>query len=278
MEGKQVFTVAELERYLSKKPTGPDGKVLLRSSDFAFQFDAEDGSDRTSWMRLRDNIEAIHGTEAPRRDRIVRTVLERWDYRDADAWRPLLAEAIQTEQDAGSIEPVRTELEPLFAQFAASETRQQLATAHTIYREMEFLLDWSTPEKRGKRPKKNSADLLLTEGAAVPLFPAGSLPCVRGVIDCLWQDPKGGWHLLAFTADRVLPTEQATYWQNRKPGLVLSAWAVQRQLGTWPKSVALYFFNNASVVRWSGRQLQHRKILATVAAALNAIARQPLSD
>jgi ATP-dependent exoDNAse (exonuclease V) beta subunit len=279
MAGKQLFTLAELERYLTRKSTGEDvAKVLLRSSDVAFQFDAEDGSDRTTWGRLRDNIEAFQDTETIRRDRLMRTVLERWDYRCPDAWRPLLAEAIQMEQDAGSSEQVRRELEPLFTQFAASETRQQLATARTVYREMEFVLDWSMPEKQGKRQKEKSANLLFTEGPALPLFSSGSLPSVRGVIDCLWQDAKGSWHLLAFTADRVLPAEQETYWQNRKPGLVLSAWAIQRQFGTWPKSVTLYFFNNTSATQCSGRHLQHRRILTAVAAALSEVARQPLSD
>jgi hypothetical protein len=84
--------------------------------------------------------------------------------------------------------------------------------------------------------------------------------------------------VLAFNTDCVLPAEQETCWQDRKPGLVLSAWAIQRKFGTWPKTVSLYFFNHASVLRSSGRHLQHRKILTAVMAALTELVQQLLSD
>ncbi|HEV3259372.1 MAG TPA: UvrD-helicase domain-containing protein, partial [Gemmataceae bacterium] len=129
LTGSEVLPV----RVLELRPVGADsGRDLPTSEDVAAQFDAEDGSDRTSWVPPCRRTEAPYDGEQAARDRVIRVVLERWDFEDADGWRPLLAKA-----SAGSPHaPI--DLEPLFVGFARSETCRLLASARCSHRDVEF--------------------------------------------------------------------------------------------------------------------------------------------
>jgi hypothetical protein len=121
------------------------------------------------------------------------------------------------------------------------------------HRNLEFLVDW--PDEAANELDRRSA----------PLF-------VRGVIDGLWQDANGSWHLLAFTTAAAPAGEQEAYWQRRKAGLVLGAWAAQRRFGAWPRSLTLYFLREGLALTCGSRAMQPRKVLAAVEAALKEIA------
>src|SRR5262249_38393461 len=82
--GQRVFTVTELEASLDAAPRAPEGVC-------AFQFDAEDGSDRNSWKTRRQRSEPQPAVGP--QEQLLRTVLQAWDFRDPQGWRPLLRRA-----------------------------------------------------------------------------------------------------------------------------------------------------------------------------------------
>jgi ATP-dependent helicase/nuclease subunit A len=244
--GKRMFTVAGLQAYRRRRLAFPlGGAEPLRAGDFAVQFGAEDGSDRSNWPRPRDDIDSLNNPQFANRDGLLRAILGRWDYRDEDGWRALLEEV------AGSESPVRIrEAETLLARFAGSAVCRQMATARAIQHDVEFVAALAEPE--------------------------GWM--VRGLLDCLWQDGGGGRHLLAFATEPVPPAERQDYIKTRKWGLTLAAWAVRQQFKAALKSVTLYTFDDGDAIRWTSRQLPARKVLTEVAALLSDLARQVLPE
>src|SRR5262249_40942617 len=152
----------------------------------------------------RERIEPSADGETALRDRLLRAVLERWDYREPDGWRTPLQQALEAQPGAEQARHLRRELGALLSRFAGSDTRRQLAAGRACERDVEFAL----PVPRGEG-----------EGTA----------WVRGVIDCLWQDGAGDWHLLAYDTG---PARQENGGNGRELGLVLGACAVEQQLGT----------------------------------------------
>jgi ATP-dependent helicase/nuclease subunit A len=245
LRGKCVFTVAELEAQWRQRAGFALGSpASLCARDFAVQFDTEDGSDRSAWPHLREELAPVGDPQFAGRERLIRDVLERWDCRDGDGWRPLLSKV------AGDV-PNRQvqDAEGLLARFADTEVRRQLATARVRQHDVEFL-------------------------AALP----GGERLLRGILDCLWEDETGGQHLLAFALEPIPSTEQPLHLESWKWGLTLGAWAVQQQYKTLPRTVTLYRAEDGRVVRWTTRQLQVRKVLAELEALLSALVRQPLSE
>jgi hypothetical protein len=132
------------------------------------------------------------------------------------------------------------------ARFAASPLREEIAQATTVRHGVEFLLRRET--------------------------------VLRGIVDCLWQDAKGGWHLLDFVTEDVPAEERSAFTEARRKSLALAASAVHQRTGAAPKGAALYFFADGRTVRWTARQLQVAKAFADADAAVSAIARRTLSD
>jgi len=210
----------------------------LTSEDVAVQFGAEDGSDRTSWIPPRQRVGASADGEGGRRDQLIRAVVERWDFRDSDGWRALLAQA-----QAGHTD-VPSDLEPLFDRFTRSPTFGLLGSARNCYRESEFLFD-------------------------------GGGARVRGVIDCVWQDASGEWHLLFYATGPIYEgLEQA--WAGREPEMVLACLAVERQVGRPPATVTLYCFEPGTALSRAMAELNAGKHLTAAAGRLTIPLGNPL--
>jgi ATP-dependent helicase/nuclease subunit A len=234
-----------------------DGQKDIKSLEVpgAIQFDAEDGSDRTTWVQPRERLLGGYCSEAAQRDGVIRAVLETWDFQDALGWRPLL-EQIQAGPLAVDITAgQRDDLERMLERFAQSETYRQLASARTCRRDVELVL------------------LAATEKADA----AGHAIC-RGVIDCVWQDSRGGWHLLALDTEAVAPANLEKDWLARKGLLVLWAVALQRSQGIWPKTISRYYFANGEVITRKCGKLPVREIRAAIDHFTNALPTRSVSE
>jgi hypothetical protein len=232
LTGREILTVGQIEHFVRQ------GEGVLQPADLAWQFDAEDGSDRTAWALPHQRLVGSRDPDAGLRDRLLRLVLERWDFQDAGAWREILRQAAAAD--------MATELEPLVAGFAASPTFRLLAEARVCFRDVEFLTT--------------------LEGAA-----AGPLK-IRGIIDFLCQDERGDWQVIAWTAERVSPAERDHDWRCREPGLALAARAIQQTHGAWPTTITFAYLTEGVTITPPVQQFQRPEILTNLHAQLaNAV-------
>jgi hypothetical protein len=179
-------------------------------------------------------------------ERALRAVLGRWDFADAEGWRPLLARLSPAGGPLGLLGE-RREVQRRLERFAASEVRGQLAAATVCRREVDY-------------------GLSLGE----------ELPGVSGRIDVLWQDGQGRWHLLLYDFEAAPAGAQEACWQAYHVRLVLAARALQEQVGNWPRGVSLALLDVGEVLTRPGGRLAHRTVLRAVAEGLAALARQPV--
>jgi ATP-dependent helicase/nuclease subunit A len=248
LRGRRVIAVPQLDLALRRRGGGRGVPELrLTPADVAFQFEEEDGSDRTAWGRPRDRVAWPSGAAENPADRVLRGVLERWDFRQTDGWEPLFALELQAYDDTSAAAGLRRDLEPVMRRLAGSPTRERLAGARVCHRAVEFLT-----EGPGDGAARGHTWLL-------------------GVIDCLWQDGDGAWHLLAFAAEEEGAGSQDAAWPAQHPGLVLSAWALHRLHGAWPRSVTLYCWQTGTALTCTGRRVQQAKVVAAARTALREL-------
>jgi ATP-dependent helicase/nuclease subunit A len=248
LRGKRVVAVAELELALRRRADSSiAAEPPLTPADVAFQFAAEDGSDRNTWGRPRDRLVRPSVVGDDPCDQVLRGVLGRWDFRQADGWHALLAEELQADEGTPAAEALHRELESVLRRFARSAVRKQLAGARACHRDVELLAEWP--------------------GEEATLGRAG----LHGVIDCLWQDEAGAWHLLAFAATGEVAADSDASWPARHPALVLSAWGLHSLHGVWPRSLTLYFLGTGRSVTCCGKRVQQPKLLAAARAALSEL-------
>jgi ATP-dependent helicase/nuclease subunit A len=133
-----------------------------------FHYHAEDRSDRSSWVRPRWEFDHPDGASESARERILRGVLERWDFRDAAGWR----EPLRRLAGPAGLPELAQELD----RFAASALFTELAVAVALHRDVEYL-------------------------TTLP----GSAARLRGYLDGVWLDGRGSWHLVAYVLEPSSP-------------------------------------------------------------------------
>jgi ATP-dependent helicase/nuclease subunit A len=198
------------------------------------------------WLARGDTLFAEENglREEQPADRVLRSVLERWDFTRKDGWRELLA---RLGEKAGLSATDRLQVEETLSGWAGSELRQQLAAARSVRRGVEYVI---APPGDGE--------------------PA---PGVMGTIDCLWQDEKGRWNVLFWVVGSVAASGFEAYFREQEPVLVLAATAVHEQTGNWPRNVALAFVREAAVMERAASRLGHRSWLAEVGRVMREMGR-----
>jgi ATP-dependent helicase/nuclease subunit A len=117
------------------------------------------------------------------------------------------------------------------ARFASSPMCQTLMAAKVHYCDLEFVTAVSMENSSESEPR-----------------------WVRGILDGLWQDDGGDWHLLAFSNASAADCDGE--WERRKPALALAARAVQETMGSWPRTVKLYHLSNGKTSEYAGADLE----------------------
>ena len=147
---------------------------------------------------------------------LVHDVLERIDFgrlADIAAWCEHLAPShvIQNTEHAARLACSMIE------RFTASRRGRELAAATVIHREIDFLLAWPPGESN-------------TTGYYI-----------QGVIDCLYQDAPGKWHILDFKTNDVTPPQLSHVAKQYELQLHVYAIAAERVLGQSPTELTLHF-------------------------------------
>jgi ATP-dependent helicase/nuclease subunit A len=147
---------------------------------------------------------------------LVLELLSLLDWRsdhDIAGWCELLA----GQHVPANAKKVARQAHEILKRFAASNRARQLAQAQTLHRELEFLLAWP--------PDQATAD--------------GRY--FRGYIDCLYQDARGGWHLIDYKTDTISADEVAQKAQQYEMQIGLYALAAEKALGAPLVEISLYF-------------------------------------
>src|SRR5262249_50072393 len=113
-------------------------------------------------------------------ERLLRAVLQAWDFRDPQGLRPVLRRAaaqLGLVDEAGAVERG-------VGGVIGSKEFAPPGRAVECHRELEFLMPW--PGRKAPAGLKHR-------------------PAVRGVIDCAWQDARQGWHLLCLRLSSPAP-------------------------------------------------------------------------
>jgi ATP-dependent helicase/nuclease subunit A len=153
----------------------------------------------------------------------------------------------------------------MLVRFAASPRAKQLAQAGVIHQELEFLLAWPTGEIQGvagvESAKGGRAPSGATGGSATrePQPPS----YLHGYIDCLYQDPEGGWHVLDYKTTKAIAADVPRLAKQYEMQMYVYALAAERALGRPPAELALHFLRPGveHVFLWDGAARKRAKIL-----------------
>jgi ATP-dependent helicase/nuclease subunit A len=105
----------------------------------------------------------------------------------------------------------------LVMQLAASPRWAAVRAASKVYTELEFLLAWP--------PGSQTAES----------------PYIQGFIDCLYQDQRGGWHLLDYKTNQVTRATLAETAGGYEMQMMVYALAVEQILKRPPVEIVLHF-------------------------------------
>ena len=178
--------------------------------------DSQSGRGRPNYGTTDNDSAPVDPDQATMLGTLVHAVLERIDFATSNDWPNRLTIAATTHRDHVSddvLAAARSMLERLFASPIASE----LATAKSLHREVEFAL-------------------------LAPSLEAGQCAKTRiiGVIDVLYEDADGGWHVLDYKTNHI--TADVSDEQLLAPyefQLGVYAHAVEHWFGVAPVEVSL---------------------------------------
>lgn len=139
-------------------------------------------------------------------------------------------------------------------QFVASRRAAEIAAASRSHAEVEFLLGWP-PDDTGS-PKA----------------------VLRGVIDRLYQDQSGRWHLLDFKTNRLAGTNIAAQAASYEMQLLLYGLAAERILAVPPASLTLHFLRGGVEHQFAWDEAARNRVVELIDAALDAAAQSLETD
>lgn len=201
-------------------------------------FETEDSSDLNQWRTRR----ARRSSGEEERLKLFREIFQNVDLQKEDGWQSIWNERVEQswmrEED--------TELKRWLEGFASSEVFQGISKSTVCHRELEFLLQWPS-----ENPPNGFAER----------------PWVRGVIDGAWQDEKGDWHLLAFSAETA-PIAKTTKPLEHRAGLIFWTRAIKEMMGKVPADLTIYFLPQATMIQSSAKRLPLKKTLDQLAQNL----------
>jgi len=176
---------------------------------------------------------------------LVHEVLAAWDFsRPGDVARSVRSRAGRHALEQSAEVEVAVEM---LKRFVTSPRALALGRAKCIERELPFMLAW---------PPGRSA--------------VGS-QYLEGVIDCLYQDTAGAWHLLDYKTDDVAPRQIVDAASRYRLQLHMYAWAAEEVLGQRPASVALHFLRPGIEHAFDWNEAARRSTIDELELALAAV-------
>jgi len=174
---------------------------------------------------------------------LIHAVLERVDFkRDNDILGLCLHLAslhMENNEQRAAQEAAR-----LVEKFLRSNRATKLADAKDIHREIEFVLPWPP----GQQP---------FEGRSI-----------EGVIDCLYQDASGDWHVLDYKSNQVDAAGVPETAQHYAMQMFVYSLACEQALGAAPVESVLHFLRPGSDFPFEWTTAEHLAITAQIGLAM----------
>jgi len=142
----------------------------------------------------------------------------------------------------------------MIQRFVATPRGGELESATTLHREVDFLLAWP--------PDQDNDD--------------GNY--VQGVIDCLYQDAKGDWHVADFKTNDVSAAEVSREAKKYELQLYVYAMAAERTLGKPPQELVLHFLRPGTEHIFPWNDSTRRKAVEMVTRAIDQSVETLTSD
>jgi ATP-dependent helicase/nuclease subunit A len=180
------------------------------------------GTDHASTEPSRDDELPLDFDRATALGSLVHAALEQFDFAQPESWPSCLERAAKLAKDDVDAEMLAT-AEQMLTRFLASPIADELASAKSLHREVEFVLRWPAHESS-------------MSGELHPVQ-------IRGVIDVLFEDADGGWHVLDYKTNDL--AARATEKQILAPyelQLGVYAHAIEQWLGSPPRELSLVTF------------------------------------
>jgi ATP-dependent helicase/nuclease subunit A len=182
---------------------------------------------------------------------LVHTVLEVLPF-DGPADVPLLvarrAEGVLAAKDEPHRESIIERAEQFVARVAASARYRRLAGARHVAREVDFYLRWPPEHPHPPAPSPIQGE---REKDSSSRFKS---PCViRGVLDCMYEDGNGDWHIVDYKTNRMTGRSVADVARTYELQLRVYAIAMEQIMGGLPRELVLWFLdtNEEYTVRWN---------------------------
>jgi len=174
---------------------------------------------------------------------LVHEVLASWDWStNADVERAVRRHSGRHLADDGDAEPA--DAISMVSQFVKSSRAKELQQARQLHREIEFLIAWPPA-----RPQ-----------------PGGQY--LHGVIDCLYQDPLGSWHLLDYKTNKVSQANLAGVAEVYEMQMLIYAWAAEQVLAVAPTSLTLHFLRTGLEYAFTWSDAARRRAVELVEQAI----------
>jgi ATP-dependent helicase/nuclease subunit A len=182
---------------------------------------------------------------------LVHAVLAQLDFTSPGEIEPLLRRCAAAGGNRREMEQAIGDAVVMLTRFVKSPRAAELAAARELHAELEFLLAWP-PED-------------VPDGREAP-------PCIlEGVIDCLYQDPSGRWHILDYKTNRVTEAGVAKAAGPYEMQMLLYGLAVERILHEPPASLVLHFLRPGVEHGFEWNDAARRRAIELVDRGLAAV-------
>ena len=149
---------------------------------------------------------------------LAHEVLARLDFRRPDTLEEVVHQVVAR---GGPAVELGSLVQQMISTFLDSKRTREIASARQIHRELEFLFAWPPPSGAGNAQRMGRY--------------------LQGVIDCLYQDHDGRWHVIDYKTNRVSAESLSTVARKYQMQMSVYALAVEKILREPPMELTLHF-------------------------------------
>lgn len=219
------------------------GQLVSASRDEASR-EEPNADDASQEIDASQETDASQTVDARSLGTLVHAVLERVDFADSSQDLPGLCEYLAPQHVDSDWQAAADQACDLAQRFLSSPRAAELVAARDVRREVEFILPWPLDEK--------------------PF----SGRYLHGLIDCLYQDTAGDWHLLDYKSNQVTAEGVSQLADSYAIQMYVYHLACERALGVAPVESTLHFLRPDQEFSFTWDEATRKKLTAQLDEAI----------